>query len=186
MICGQMNADGEPREALKAYDESTLVISGNSTTLARWDARLGPLLHDIPGKTGRGIIPSVASLRSLTPDGGLTMMIDIVVERLHPVGFIETLPDGTRLAPVNEAGNQAAEASWEVCLPHPLSGRIPHIMYSVEGLPVWRRKKRSSIMLSHISQVSRTKPNHCRKDVPHVQMVGLMCLSTLMNAHFSD
>jgi hypothetical protein len=45
------------------------------------------------------------------------MMIDIVIERLHPVGFIETLPDGTRRAPVNEAENRAAEASWEVCTP---------------------------------------------------------------------
>lgn len=45
------------------------------------------------------------------------MLIDIVVEKLHPVGYFETLPDGTRLAPVNEAGNQAAEAKREVrCL----------------------------------------------------------------------
>lgn len=42
------------------------------------------------------------------------MLIDVVVEKLHPVGYIETLPDGTRLAPVNEAGNEAAETKWEV------------------------------------------------------------------------
>lgn len=101
----QVQADGEPREALKAYSGTTLQITGNSTTLARWDARLGPFLHPLP---------PVASLRSLTPDGGVAALVDVVVERLHPVGFIETLQDGTRLAPVNESENRQAEALWEV------------------------------------------------------------------------
>lgn len=43
------------------------------------------------------------------------MMVDIIIERLHPVGYIETLSDGTRLAPTNDTGNQSAEVKWEVC-----------------------------------------------------------------------
>lgn len=78
---------------------------------------MGPHLHNLPHKLSqRGVIPPVASLRSLSADGGHVMLIDIVVEKLHPVGYIETLLDGTRLAPVNEVGNEAAEAKREVRL----------------------------------------------------------------------
>lgn len=157
---------------MKAYDESTLIISGNSTTLARWDAKLGPLLHDVRGKSERCIISPVASLRSLTPDGGLTMMVDIVIEKLHPVGFIETLVDGTRLPPVNEAENRAAEASWEVCTGYVLNGRIPYTLYSAKDSLVWTKRKRNSTTLSHISQVSRAKLSHCPKDALQGQMVS--------------
>lgn len=41
-------------------------------------------------------------------------MIDIVIERLHPVGYFETLPNGDRVGPMNRASNDAAEAKLEV------------------------------------------------------------------------
>lgn len=106
-LCVQLDADGEPKEVLKAYDSSSLKLSGNSTTLARWDARLGVSLIRRP---------VTASLRSLNPDGGLVMLVDIVVEKLFPVGYLETTKEGKRLAPTNAAEERDACAKWEVRL----------------------------------------------------------------------
>lgn len=40
-------------------------------------------------------------------------LVDIVIEKMYPVGYDETLPDGTRVGTVNAAGNSAADAKVE-------------------------------------------------------------------------
>ncbi|KAF9516595.1 hypothetical protein BS47DRAFT_1340741 [Hydnum rufescens UP504] len=100
----RLDAPGEPKEVLKAYSSSSLTLCGNSTTLARWDARLG---------VSQPQAPITASLRSLNPDGGVVMLLDIVVEKLFPVGYLETAAEGKRLIPTNAAEEQDARTKWE-------------------------------------------------------------------------
>ncbi|KAG8948639.1 hypothetical protein FRC04_009403 [Tulasnella sp. 424] len=65
-------------EPLQAYEKTCLELHGNSTTLARWDAKLG-----FQAK------PFICTLRSLTVDGGPVPLMDIQVTKLFPVAYIE-------------------------------------------------------------------------------------------------
>ncbi|KAG8763946.1 hypothetical protein FRC11_008273 [Ceratobasidium sp. 423] len=92
----------EGKEVLKAYHSSTLKITGNSTSLARWDARLG--FH-------RG--PFAASLRSLSADGGPVTLLDVIVTRLFPIGFVETDEKGRSSRPFDQSAEDDAQRVWE-------------------------------------------------------------------------
>ncbi|CAE6503053.1 unnamed protein product [Rhizoctonia solani] len=92
----------EGKEVLNAYHSSTLKITGNSTCLARWDARLG--FH-------RG--PFVASLRSLSADGGTIALLDVIVTKLFPVGFVETDEKGRSGRPFDQSAEDDAQRAWE-------------------------------------------------------------------------
>ncbi|CAE6514695.1 unnamed protein product [Rhizoctonia solani] len=92
----------EGKEVLKAYHSSTLKITGNSTSLARWDARLG--FH-------RG--PFVASLRSLSADGGPVTLLDVIVTKLFPVGFVDTDENGRSSRPFDQSAEDDAQRAWE-------------------------------------------------------------------------
>jgi breast cancer 2 susceptibility protein len=88
---------------LKAYHSSALKITANSTSLARWDTRLG--FH-------RG--PFVSSLRSLSADGGSVTLLDIIVTKLFPVGFVETDEKGRSGRPFDQSAEDDAQRAWEV------------------------------------------------------------------------
>ncbi|KAG9119159.1 hypothetical protein FRC07_005976 [Ceratobasidium sp. 392] len=92
----------EGKEVLKAYQSSALKIGGNSTSLAPWDARLGfqPC-------------PYIASLRSLTADGGPVALLDVQVLKLFPVGFVETDQTGQSSKPRDQSGEDEAQRAWE-------------------------------------------------------------------------
>ena len=93
---------------LDALYTSDLMVSANSTALARWDAKLGFQKHVF-----------VSSLARLLPDGGLIGKIDVIVERVYPVGYMEgTL---TSRGTVQYGGPQYSEdeeaerhATWEL------------------------------------------------------------------------
>lgn len=55
-----------------------LILSGNSSQLAPWHAKLG---------FQRG--PYVFTMHSLTSGGGNVAMMDLVVLQVHPVGYLE-------------------------------------------------------------------------------------------------
>ncbi|GAA5925611.1 hypothetical protein JCM3775_001455 [Rhodotorula graminis] len=65
-------------EVLQGLHSSTLVISGNSTSLAPWHATLGFRRE-----------PFVAGLSSLSPGGGLVPLVDVVIDRAFACGFID-------------------------------------------------------------------------------------------------
>ncbi|CCO29828.1 Breast cancer type 2 susceptibility protein homolog AltName: Full=Fanconi anemia group D1 protein homolog [Rhizoctonia solani AG-1 IB] len=92
----------EGKEVLKAYHSSALKITANSTSLARWDTRLG--FH-------RG--PFVSSLRSLSADGGSVTLLDIIVTKLFPVGFVETDEKGRSGRPFDQSAEDDAQRAWE-------------------------------------------------------------------------
>lgn len=81
------------------------MLTGNSTSLARWDAKLGFQTH-----------PFIAGLRSLQAAGGAIPMIDIEIVKIYPVGYFETTSDGTRVGPTCEAEERQKEDRWMVSL----------------------------------------------------------------------
>ncbi|KAK2461438.1 hypothetical protein APHAL10511_005901 [Amanita phalloides] len=95
----------EPSEVLEAYNGTKLVLSGNSSHLMPWDAKLG--FH-------RG--PCISTLHSLSPDGGCVAVVDIVVIKAFPVAYIEFFDDGEqkrREGPRNEAEEIKLHEQWK-------------------------------------------------------------------------
>ena len=67
----------EPSEILEAYDSVKLSLSGNSTQLAPWHARLGFRR-----------CASVCTLSSLTPDGGNIAMMRLRIEKVFFISLM--------------------------------------------------------------------------------------------------
>lgn len=97
----QLNGSSEPAEVLQALDLSALCLEGNAVKLARWDARLGFAPR-----------PFVATLRSLTPDGGLVPCMDIVLTRVYPLAFVDERERGGG-EDMSNARGEAQEAEEE-------------------------------------------------------------------------
>ncbi|BGP38565.1 hypothetical protein JCM10450v2_002514 [Rhodotorula kratochvilovae] len=91
----------EGSEVLQALNSSTLVISGNSTSLAPWHATLG--FHREP---------FVASLSSLSSNGGLVPLVDIVIDRAFPCGYID-LRKGRGTETWGEEEEQTRAEEWK-------------------------------------------------------------------------
>ena len=92
----------DPDEVLKSFDTSFLVISGNGTQLASWDVKLGFQR-----------LPFIATLNSLTPDGGLVVMASVEVQNVFPIQYVETLPSGEKEMR-SEEEESAERDKWEV------------------------------------------------------------------------
>ncbi|KAF5385395.1 hypothetical protein D9615_001242 [Tricholomella constricta] len=96
----------DPSEVLEAYNSVKLVISGNSSHLAPWHAKLG----FSPG-------PCISTLHSLTPDGGMVAAMDIVVVKTHPIAYIEFIEDENGLqnreGPMNANEEATAHRNWK-------------------------------------------------------------------------
>ncbi|KAF8899070.1 hypothetical protein BD779DRAFT_1431059 [Infundibulicybe gibba] len=95
----------EPAEILESYNSSKLIISGNSSHLAPWHAKLG-------FRAGA----CISTLHSLTADGGVVAAMDLVVIKAYPVAFLEFLEDEngkkTREGPRSEADESVANERW--------------------------------------------------------------------------
>ncbi|CAD6938114.1 unnamed protein product [Tilletia caries] len=74
----RLHSGHEGTHVLEALEKSGLSLAGNSTSLARWDARLGFSRTDF-----------LASLRSLNADGGCVACMDIVLTKVHPRGYVD-------------------------------------------------------------------------------------------------
>lgn len=75
----QLDASREGTEVLRAFSKSSLCITGNTTSLVAWHRRLG-FTHK----------PFIATLRSLSPDGGSIPLLDVKVTKVFPVAYIST------------------------------------------------------------------------------------------------
>jgi breast cancer 2 susceptibility protein len=72
----KLDSGADGAEVMDAFDKSRLVLSGNSTSLVKWDAKLG-----MPKS------PFVAALSSLSPDGGVVTMMDVVIDKIFPLAY---------------------------------------------------------------------------------------------------
>lgn len=91
-------------DVLAASGISHLVLSGNGTSPAPWDSRMGFQKHTFS-----------ASLRSLTAEGGLVPSMEVTITRLFPVAFVDanglsTQQTGSARGAAEEADAQRA---WE-------------------------------------------------------------------------
>ncbi|KAF8215873.1 hypothetical protein K438DRAFT_1659158 [Mycena galopus ATCC 62051] len=96
----------EASEVLESYNSTNLVLSGNSSHLVPWHAKLG-----------FQIAPSVATMHSLTADGGMVAAMDLVILKTYPVAFLEFIEDenGEKLreGPRNERDEAEADEKWK-------------------------------------------------------------------------
>ena len=65
------NTKKDPCDILEAYNACSLKLYGNGTHLSRWDTKLGYQMD-----------PFIATLGSLTLDGGIVPLMDLVVEKV--------------------------------------------------------------------------------------------------------
>ncbi|KAJ6565995.1 hypothetical protein B0H10DRAFT_2112096 [Mycena sp. CBHHK59/15] len=95
----------EAMEVLEAYS-TTLVLSGNSSHLVPWHSKLG-----------FQISPWVATMNSLTADGGVVAAMDVVVLKAYPIAFLEFIEDENgekqREGPRNERDEAHASEEWK-------------------------------------------------------------------------
>lgn len=78
------------------------MLSGNSCHLARWDTKLG--VQEFP---------FIAALSSLTVDGGIIALMDVVLERVYPLAFMKA-DRGSREPPWNEEEEARLALEWKV------------------------------------------------------------------------
>lgn len=98
----------DPMEILEAYNSVTLRISGNSSNLAPWHAKLGEQNQRY-----------ISTLHSLTPDGGVISCLDVEVIKVHPFGYIEFVEEDGRtihVGPRNEAEELKEVDRWNVSI----------------------------------------------------------------------
>ncbi|WWC92784.1 uncharacterized protein L201_007743 [Kwoniella dendrophila CBS 6074] len=92
----KLESGNDGNDVLEAFEKTHLIMTGNSTSLARWDRKLGKQLQ-----------PFIASLSSLTPDGGTVTLMDIVIEKVFPIAY-----SGKNEAPWNEEEERIRQDQW--------------------------------------------------------------------------
>lgn len=96
----------EGAEILEAYDSTVLVITGNSSHMAPWHAKLGFQRT-----------PFIATLNSLTPDGGNVAAMVVEIIKVYPVAYIEFVEDEhgrkTRDGPRDETEETKLQSQWQ-------------------------------------------------------------------------
>ncbi|KAH7930929.1 hypothetical protein BV22DRAFT_1077497 [Leucogyrophana mollusca] len=97
----------DPSEILEAYDSNVLSISGNSSHLAPWHAKLG-------FQSG----PFISTLNSLTADGGTVAVMALEIIKVFPVAYIEFVEGENgrkrREGPRSAKDEAAVSARWRL------------------------------------------------------------------------
>ncbi|KAK4689433.1 breast cancer 2 susceptibility protein, partial [Tremellales sp. Uapishka_1] len=96
----RLESAGEGSDVLEAIEKSHLIISANSTSLSKWDSRLGFSSQ-----------PFVTGLSHLSVDGGNIALMDIVVDKIYPLAFMSG-DRAQRVPPWNEEEEQIKEDQW--------------------------------------------------------------------------
>ncbi|KAL4070686.1 BRCA2, oligonucleotide/oligosaccharide-binding, domain 1-domain-containing protein [Scleroderma citrinum] len=96
----------EGSEVFEAYDSTVLMLSGNSSHMAPWHAKLGFQKE-----------PFIATLNSLTPDGGNVVVMAVEIVKAYPVAFLEFVEDEDgqkrREGPRNEKEEAKLHLQWK-------------------------------------------------------------------------
>ncbi|KAF7302766.1 hypothetical protein HMN09_00911700 [Mycena chlorophos] len=99
------NERKEPQEILEAYNSTKLQIVGNCTHLVPWHSKLG-----------FQAAPFVATMRSLTADGGMVPALDVVLLKVYPVAYLEFIEENgekRREGPRNEKEELKEDERWK-------------------------------------------------------------------------
>ncbi|KAG7452267.1 uncharacterized protein BT62DRAFT_990538 [Guyanagaster necrorhizus] len=95
----------DPQEILEAYNSIKLILAGNSTHLAPWHAKLG-FQRELP----------VATMHSLTRDGGIVAAMDLLIVKVYPIAyfeFIHTNKGRINNGPLNEKEELTLRDEWQ-------------------------------------------------------------------------
>jgi breast cancer 2 susceptibility protein len=116
LIVDMTQTDGstDGAEPLEAYDSSTLVISGNSTSRAPWHAKLGFVYQLNPSSHQVSSPPFICSFRSLLPDGGVVPFVDVKITRVYNKGYKGEYVEGAPQDLWNEEEERERQRNWEV------------------------------------------------------------------------
>jgi len=100
----RLHSSNEGTNVLDALEKSGLSLTGNSTSLARWDTRLGFSPHNF-----------TASLRSLCADGGCVACMNVVLTKVHPRGYVDANggSSGSTSNARSEAEEKEAADRWQ-------------------------------------------------------------------------
>ncbi|KAK4051896.1 hypothetical protein OIV83_002601 [Microbotryomycetes sp. JL201] len=101
LVGSRLEGSRDGVDPLEAWTTCQLSITGNSSTLAPWHAKLGFVDQTF-----------TASLGSLTSDGGLIAQLDVVVERLFPTGYVDMSRGGGSSETWNEAEERTRAEEW--------------------------------------------------------------------------
>ena len=107
LIACQLDVTREASDVLEAANSSVLTISSNSSSLTDWDAKLGFQKQIY-----------VASLRSLSPEGGVATLLDLTIVRIYPIGYSEAGKDPREIPPWDEKEEVQRQVDYEVRLCH--------------------------------------------------------------------
>lgn len=99
----QLEGGSEGAEPLEAFANSTLAISGNSTSRAAWHEKLGFQKR-----------PYICAFSSLLPDGGVVPFIDVIITRVYPLGYKGPYVEGETPDVWDEEEERARQKKWEV------------------------------------------------------------------------
>ena len=125
----QLEAGKEAADVLEAAKSSSLIISSNSCSLAFWDDKLGYQKQMY-----------IASLRSLSPQGGLVSLLDLTILRIYPIGYAAWSQDIQEFKPWNEAEEREAQALWDV-RGHILTNRLANERSLLRKSELWHMKR---------------------------------------------
>jgi hypothetical protein len=126
---------------LNASHSSYLSLFGNSCSLADWAAKLGQ--HHTP---------FVAGLSSISVDGGVVPLMDVIIEKVFPVAFMHS-QKGTWEPPWDEEEERIRQDTWKVGVASDYFNQSSTIRTSIRAKPldfsksrkcVWRKSKNSS------------------------------------------
>ena len=101
-LCLKLDSGSDGAEVFEAFDSSRLIVSANSSSLARWDAKLGVQPH-----------PFVAGLSSLSVDGGIIVLMDIIVDKIFPLAYTPA-DKSDREPPWDEGEERIRAEKWKV------------------------------------------------------------------------
>ncbi|WWD20290.1 hypothetical protein CI109_104766 [Kwoniella shandongensis] len=142
----QLESGADGADVLEAFNSSHLMITGNSTALARWDRKLGLQAE-----------PFIASLSSLSVDGGTVTLMDIVVDNIFPLMFTNG-DRSVRESPWDEDEERIRQDKWKDKMRRDLekledvAGALAQYAEEVSGvnssMPITQRPRPSGSSLS--------------------------------------
>jgi breast cancer 2 susceptibility protein len=97
----QLADDEVACDPLQAFLSSRIRIAGNSVKLTKWDARLGFCK-----------LPFFSTVRSLSADGGIVSLMDVVIMKVYPKAFMEEASSNTEATSQASQRQQTFTGAW--------------------------------------------------------------------------
>ena len=141
-------------EPIEAFDTSPLLIRGNGCKIAPWHSRLGFQK-----------MPFVSSIRSLTVDGGLVSILDAVVVKVYPKGFMSSTRAGEAESNASGKSSQPKDQEKETFRPE-----IWDEKEEDEKQMEWHEKRRSVV-----EEIKKSLESQSQKLIIVTEMLSEKC-----------